>query len=316
MSGREGKQTEPQGRVEQFVMLHDTVLTLDDFSEDDVAAEIGYQKAQFLRQFEKPGGPLFINAADGTVLGLVPEGPFLAGGSDYDAGRVRPFPVTLPAYYLALHPVTNAQYEHFVNETGHRTPDKTDYGKPVWKGRRLPPWKGKLFPQEKAEHPVVCVSWEDAQAYCEWSGLRLPTELEWEKGSRGVDGRTYPWGEGRDWDKCHIGHYHIGGTCGVWEYPEGVSPFGQYQMSGNVWEWCADWYHVGAYRHYRIGDLTPYSSRLGAHRVTRGGSWKNGLGDQGLERFFECAYRDLNSHGDPAHRGVACGFRCARTLSL
>ncbi len=264
------------------------VLRISDFAESERRYDIYNYPPTLVR-----------NVKDGTVLGLVPAGTFLAGGEK--------FSVALPAYYLALYPVTNGQYAQFLSET---KPTKGDLEKWIQLDKDCfvrTSGKGYEVYGGKADHPVVRVSWYGAEAYCQWSGLRLPSELEWEKASRGLDGREYPWGQ--DWDQSKCRNYANKGngtTCGVWEYPVGCSPFGHYQMSGNVWEWCADWYDIIVYDRYKRGDLTPPTS--GSGRVLRGGSW-----DGSLEYSFRCAAR---SSYDPPGRDSDSGFRCARTIAL
>jgi formylglycine-generating enzyme required for sulfatase activity len=248
-----------------------------------------------------------INEKDGSQLVLIHEGEFLVGGSAKDEGGGQPFPVRLPAYYLALYPVANIQYAQFLSQG---RPSESDLNK--WinldsycfvrkAGSRYEAYGNKNY------HPVVNVSWYGANAYAKWAGLRLPSELELEKGARGVDGREYPWGN--TWDKSKCRNWENRGnerTCGVQSYSEGNSPWGLYQMSGNVWEWCEDWYDSEAYNRYRQGNLSP-PSKVGG-RVLRGGSWN--FADP---RCFRGAYRVSSA---PEVRSNDCGFRLARTVTL
>ena len=201
-----------------------------------------------------------VNEKDGSILVPIPAGPAIFGSPDGsgDADEHPQFRASLPAYLIGLHPVTNAQYKRFVDATRHGAPAD-------WRNGRIPPGPGN--------HPVVYVSWKDAKAYCDWAGLRLPSELEWEKAARGTDGRIYPWGN--EWDKtrCVNGeNQRNDGTAPVGSYPSGRSPYGLQDMAGNVWEWCADWYDSDAYDRYAAGGgLTPPAS--GSYRVLRGGSW-------------------------------------------
>src|SRR5262249_36909767 len=144
---------------------------------------------------------LVVNAVDGNVLVYVPAGTYTMGDGQ-DAG-CPPHEVDVEAYYIGIFCVTNAQYARFVAATGHRAPDRADYGTPVWRGGGYPP--------EQAEHPVVCVSWEDAVAYGAWAGLRLPTEAEWEKAARGPAGWAYPWGN--TWDATRCRHENNRGSA-------------------------------------------------------------------------------------------------------
>ena len=164
---------------------------------------------------------------------LIPAGEFLMGSDPRKDKYARDYEqpqhtLYLPDYYLAKTPVTNAQYAAFVQATGHRQPGR---------------WKGGKPPRGKGDHPVLCVSWHDAVAYCNWLAevtgkpYRLPSEAEWEKGARGSDGRIYPWGNQWDVGRCNADEGRSWDTTPVGAYPQGASPYGLLDMAGNVWEW-------------------------------------------------------------------------------
>lgn len=194
--------------------------------------------------FEVPGSHRRISRADGKEQVWIPEGEFLYGEER--------LPVTLPGYWIDVTPVTQGEYQRFLQAN----PDD-----PV-PFRDKPPSEPYNWDQEhrtpppgKERHPVVLVSWHDAVAYVEWAGKRLPTEEEWEKAARGTDGREYPWGNTWDPAKCNTAEGKAGGTTPVGRYsPHGDSPYGCVDMAGNVWEWTAsDWDAVHRWKVVRGG---------------------------------------------------------------
>jgi sulfatase modifying factor 1 len=198
--------------------------------------------------------------ANAKRMVLVQQGSFTMGGREEDSpDNERPSHVaTLSPYYMDLYPVTNQDYSEFVNCTGHTVPIHWQRGAP---------------PTGLARHPVVNVSWHDAKAYADWSGARLATEAEWERAARGGDDRLYPWGSRFvDGERCNSNNM-IGTTLPVDEFPLGVSPDGIYDMSGNAYEWCEDYYDEHYYEHYYkySPSTNPKGPEGGQERVMRGG---------------------------------------------
>ena len=175
---------------------------------------------------------------------LVDAGPFFMGASGdieddnfYEFGLIKPFyadalpmrEVTLDAYYIDKYETSNAEYMEFLKATNARRP---------------PHWKDGIYPEGKGKYPMGGVPWAAAFEYCKWMGKRLPTEAEWEKGARGTDKREFPWGNEYDESKLNVAKEaeRYDRAAEVDSFPEGVRPYGAYNMSGNVWEWTDSWY--------------------------------------------------------------------------
>jgi iron(II)-dependent oxidoreductase len=228
---------------------------------------------------------------------IVPAGWFLMGSDpkvDRAAGpQEQPQRlVYLDTFWIDRYEVTNVQYLRYVLATGADWP---------------PYWREEPFPEKMALHPVIGVNWREADAYCRWAGKRLPTEAEWEKAARGTDGRIFPWGnEPAGWLKSNIAHPGSKrGTkypplANVNRYDRGVSPYGAYQMAGNVSEWVADWFDP---EYYRRGETrNPTGPSHGTDKVFRGGSWNEDP---------EVARSAGRNAAVPDHRSYLIGFRCA-----
>ncbi|MEW6567801.1 MAG: SUMF1/EgtB/PvdO family nonheme iron enzyme [Chloroflexota bacterium] len=205
--------------------------------------------------------PIYHAGRDGRPMVLVPAGEFYFGPD-----RVK---LSLPAFYIDRFPVTNADYKKFIEATG--APEPTH-------------WRRGTWPEGKADHPVVNVTWENAAAYAEWAGKRLPTEEEWEKAARGNDGREWPWGSTFDPSRCNTNESGAWDTCPVGKYsPAGDSPWGAADMAGNVWEWIG-------------GKPSPLRMPL------RGGDW--------LDTQEEARTHARRMH-TPKRKNDFIGFRCA-----
>lgn len=211
--------------------------------------------------------------------------------------------VFLDSFLIDRYEVSNRDYGDFIKVTGHPAPA-------YWDDTRL----------NKPQQPVVGVNWNDAKAYCEFHGKRLPTEAEWEKAARGPHGNLYPWGNDFDSEKANYDRHHDA-TVPVDSHPEGASYYGAYHMAGNVFEWVADWYDPQYYGRLQtmvnptgpdkalwLGVTGTYVDRLtvGEKRIIRGGSWIAPEGTiRSTHRFWN---HPLNNS-----YAVGLGFRCAKS---
>ncbi|MBC8141815.1 MAG: SUMF1/EgtB/PvdO family nonheme iron enzyme [Armatimonadetes bacterium] len=216
-----------------------------------------------------------INPKDGAEMIRIPAGDFLMGDEDRSDNKRRT--VNVPAYYIYKNLVTVEMYEKFCKATGRKMPPEPEY-----KSNKFNPgWS-------KRDHPIVNVSWNDAKAYCDWAGMKLPTEEQWEKAARGTQGNLYPWGNDFDRSKLwcsKLSPGDAGGTTRAGAFVSGASPYGVLDMAGNAWQWCEDWYDSSD-----------------KERVLRGASW-----------FYEDAVvfrASFRGRYSPSDRGLyVSGFR-------
>jgi len=189
---------------------------------------------------------------------VIPAGAFLMGSTpaselswlEQGVDETPQHRVKLGAFWIDRYEVTENDYAVFVEATGHRAPRVWSAGRP-----------------RRDDHPVIDVSWHDADAYCRWAGKRLPTEAEWEKAARGVDGRTWVWGSEYRPGAASLGDGGLGDTAPVGSHPEDASPYGVYDMTGNAMEWTASWYRAYPGSTLRRNDFGEQ------YRVLKGGAW-------------------------------------------
>ncbi len=226
----------------------------------------------------------------------IPAGSFTMGQNGSKPKNGPAHEVDLPAYEIDRFEVTNDEFARFTEETGYVTYAEENSSK-NW--RDAAESKG-------GNHPVVYVTWNDAKAYCEWAGKRLPSEAEWEKAARGEDGRVYPWGNdfpGPDQVDQFGNFYETGlrSTFPVGGFEKGVSPYGVYDMAGNVREWVEDYFlaYEGA-----AANADPFFGET--NRVNRGGGWFDGEDGELVTTYNRNAGPPDTSANDDI------GFRCAR----
>jgi len=229
---------------------------------------------------------------------FVPSGVFYMGTNLGQPDEKPAHKVYVDGFWIDKYPVTNIQYKRFIEETGHRIP--------------------RYWDDEKCNaplQPVVGVSWDDANAYCEWltkktgQKYRLPTEAEFEKAARGIDGRIYPWGNQPPNSKlvnCELQER----IPEVGTYKNNVSPYGCYDMVGSVWHWCQDWYDSDYYRKSPIYNPKGPDTISKRGRVVRGGNWVFlGCCSDSLENSLRVTRREAFNQNILKK---SIGFRCVR----
>lgn len=223
---------------------------------------------------------------DGSTLVYIPSSEFVMGNGGFDA-PVRT--VAVDEFWMYETKVTNRMYAQCVAVGACSAPTE-ELGGPVYSN------------PEYANHPIVGVNWDQAQTYCAWSQGQLPTEAQWEKAARGVEGNTYPWGNEKPaCDLLNLG-YCSGRTSEVDAFSDGVSPYGLYDMAGNIFEWTADWYGEAYYSSAPAAN--PTGPESGQYRSIRGSSF---------ETDFDQVESAIRHFGAQVYHSRDLGFRCAVT---
>jgi len=211
---------------------------------------------------------IIIHEKDKSRMIFIPEGWFVMGANKTGANYYPQHKVYLDSLYIDEYPVSNFMYGEFIKQTGYEPEGD---------------WES-YFHEDNRDHPVINVSWNDALAYANWAGKKLPTEAQWEKSARGTDGRKYPWGNKWDENLCNTRNLNDKeilkkmlpiscnrGTLPHGMFPSGKSPYGLMDMAGQVMEWCLDWYDTNYYNYSQSHN--PQGPCSGHDRVMRGGSW-------------------------------------------
>jgi serine/threonine protein kinase len=253
------------------------------------------------------GYPEVINEKDNSTMIYIPAGEFTMGSDKYTSeGPIQQ--ISLDAYLIDKYLVTNRQFKQFVEETNYQTDAEKNHSGEVWTGRRWSndenaTWRlpdGSTPVEGREDHPVSQVSYNDAETYCKWAGKDLPAEAQWEKAARGPGGNTYPWGNfDPDDSMANYSDSFIEGTTPTTKYEKGQSYYGAFDMAGNLYQWCKDWYVTGIERKAN----NPTGPGEGTERVLKGGSYSESMD----------SLRSPNRiSADPATSKAIYGFRCVK----
>ncbi len=247
----------------------------------------------------------------------LPGGRFIMG--DEEDGP--PHEVELSPFKISCYSVTNAQFAAFVQAGGYK--EKKWWSEGGWKARQKEKWEQPYYWRDERfnlpNQPVLGVTWFEAEAFCNWlsvqmtndngqkTTVRLPTEAEWEYAARGTAGRIFPWGDEEPTTELANYDEKVGRTTAVGSYPAGATPEGICDLSGNVWEWCSDWYGGDYYKTCEQQGVVrnPIGPSQGESRVLRGGSWLSN------PYVLRCAFRYCD---EPTNRNLYFGFRCSQDV--